>query len=137
MNIPSIFRDSQALTAREIEVPFADFSTGMNPGASCAPGIGIATDNPDLQEQLPNWTLDDQFEDVRVPQVSQVLGGLGVTTDTDWPSSGGIEGNGSAHAEFIILATNADNLDGAPQNLPPVVQGTANLFTLEAGWVAG
>ena len=51
------FIDDAAVTAGEARVPAASFDTGMNRGASNAPGIGISDDNPNLEEQLPNWRV--------------------------------------------------------------------------------
>jgi hypothetical protein len=133
------FRDSAAITAREPEVPAADFTNGMN-NCNCSPGIGINVGEGAVVGEPQQFTLEDQFEAIRVPQVSQVLGGNGLTPISGYPSSGGIPGNGSAHAEFIVAVTTPTNaakaaadpsIDGSV-----IVQGTANLQTLGAGWVA-
>jgi hypothetical protein len=137
MGTVSTFRDTTAITAREAEVVAANFANGMNNGL-CSPGIGINIGEGAVVGTPEQFTLEDQFEAIRVPQVSQALGGLGYTDYDDYPSSGGIEGNGSAHAEFIVpvgmptqAAKDADSsLDGTV-----TVLGTANLQTLAAGWV--
>jgi hypothetical protein len=138
MGTPSTFRDTTAIAAREPEVPVADFDNGMN-NCLCSPGIGINVGEGAVVGTPNQFTLEDQFEVARVPQVSQVLGGDGFNPAANYPSSGGIEGNGSAHAEFIVAvgtptkaAKDADpSLDGTV-----IVLGTANLQTLGAGWVA-
>jgi hypothetical protein len=124
------FRDIAAVGVREAETGIEfDGAGGMNNGCNC-PGIGVAIGGGDLgDEDLQEWTLLDQFGAARVPQVSQVIGGLGITTANDWPNSGGLEGNGSGHGEFIVGVTNADAGDGTV-----TVNGTANLQTMAVGW---
>jgi hypothetical protein len=137
MNTVSTFRDTTAIALREPEVPDASFVNGMNNGL-CQPGIGVSVGGGAVVGSPAQFTLEDQFEAIRVPQVSQVIGGLGYTDPADYPSSGGIEGNGAGHAEFIVpvgmptqAAKDADPaLDGTV-----IVLGTANLQTLAAGWV--
>ena len=119
-NAATAFRNSTTITAREAEVPNAAFDDGMNNGASNAPGLGVATDQTNLEESLPSWTLVDQFEVARVPQVSQLLGGTGL--------GAGVEGNGSGDAQFIVGVGNPSN-DGTV-----TVLGTANLQLLATGW---
>jgi hypothetical protein len=133
-NSPNTFRDTAAITAREAENTTADFDNGMNNG-SCAPGIGVNLEGGDVTGE---WDLLDQFGAVRVPQVSQVIGGLGITTSAEYPSSGGIEGNGSAHSQYIIGAINPTiaAIDADPTLAGTItVDGTANLQTLVDGWV--
>jgi len=133
-NSPNTFRDTLAITARAAEYAGNPFLNGMNNG-TCAPGVGVSLGGGDVTGE---WDLLDQFGEVRVPQVSQVLGGLGISTMAERPSSGGIEGNGSAHTEFIVGATNPtkDAVEADPTLDGTMVQdGTANLQTLAAGWV--
>lgn len=135
------FIDRAAVDVRDGEVPDADWDGGANAPASCAPGIGITyplTNLPAFTTPTgPNWSLLDQFSDARTPQVSQVIGGEGVTTSSDWPTSGGIEGNGESHGEAIEIVTNPDDVDGAPDpaNPGPTPVGDATLASLAAGWV--
>jgi hypothetical protein len=132
-NSPNTFRDTTAISTREAETGIS-FDSGMNNG-SCAPGVGVSLEGGDVTD---DWTLLDQFEAVRVPQVSQVIGGLGVTTAAEYPSSGGIEGNGSAQAQYIIGAINPTTpaVEADPTLAGTItVDGTANLQTLAAGWV--
>lgn len=137
----TLFIDRAAVDVRDGEVTGADWAGGCNAPASCAPGIGVTYPLANLPAFTtstgPNWSLEDQFEDARTPQVSQVIGGEGVTTSSDWPGSGGISGNGSSHGENIEIVTNPDDVDGAPDpgNPGPTVVGAATLATLAAGWV--
>jgi hypothetical protein len=111
----------------------------MNNG-NCSVGIGVSINGGERDGDPGGFTLLDQFEVARTPQISQVIGGLGYTDEADYPSSGGIEGNGSAHAEFIVGVTSPTN--AAKEAADPsidgsvIVQGTANMTTLLAGWVA-
>jgi hypothetical protein len=137
MNTVSTFRDTAAVALRELEVVGADFANGMNNGG-CQPGIGISVGGGAVVGTPEQFTLEDQFEAIRVPQVSQVLGGLGYTDYDDYPSSGGIEGNGSAHAQFVVpvsMPTNAEKEADPSLDGTVTVLGTANLQTIEAGWV--
>lgn len=81
-SLTSFFVDDAAVTAREAEIPNADWNSGCFGGASCAPGIGISTANPGLDESLPNWTLLDQFGNAREAQISQCIGGSGLGDGT-------------------------------------------------------
>lgn len=118
-----------SVTQRKLEVPDADFDGGCNLAASNSPGLGIATDNPGLDESLPEWTLLDQDGDARNPQAGQALGGEGLTTVADLPTSGGLEGKGT---EAIDLVTPSDEGDGTV-----TIDGTAALVDLAVGWAAG
>ena len=140
------FVNSTAIAARSPEVSAADWVGGCNSAASNAAGLGINIGGGALPAQAGhrgwNWTLEDQFEATRDPQVSQVIGGLGVTTEAEYPSSGGIEGNGDTLAEYVFVISNPNNVaDGTGSFVPPAawtptIQGSANLVTLAAGWVA-
>jgi hypothetical protein len=135
-NVAVTFRNTTAIGIRAAEVPDASFANGMN-NATCMPGIGVATDNPDLAPSLPEWTLEDQFEVARIPQVGQLIGGTGVTPEVDYPSSGGVEGNGSDQAQFLIGGGNPTNaeVEGDPDLAGTItVLGTANLQSLATGW---
>ena len=141
MNQPNSFKDDAANVALEARVPtYAPFAgTGMAFG-SCQPGIGIATDNPLLEESLPSWTLLDQgemLEDfvprVRVNQRSQCIGGPGIS------AAGTSEGQeGSLPAAVASLFLNPVNIEGQPDPAGvPTVQGGAALTTLDLGWEIG
>ena len=132
-NLPNSFQDAAAVVLRTPEVPDASWDTGMN-NASCQPAIGVATDNPDLEESLPNWTLLDQDEEARAPQVSQSLGGTGFSPAANYPSSDGVEGKGTEPAQLWV---NPVNVVGVPDNdAPSVVDGDATLLDLAVGWTS-
>ena len=165
-NLANAFVDDPAVAFRTAEETNADASwdTGMNAGASNAPGVGVATDNPNLEESLfaatdgsgdlttGSWTLLDQHGDTRVAQISQVLGGPGFVARTGnvattWDttqalytpegaaSSGGQEG--TLPGNIVRLWTNPDNVNEVPDNdAPPVAAGDAQLVTLAAGWIS-
>ena len=135
----SFFKDDTAVTAMETRVPGAVANSGMESGASNAPGIGISTENPGLDESLPSWTLNDQSGSARDPQTSQHIGGSGITETSDWPDSGGTEG--TAPDAPIRLATASElptysekladgEVDGAVQGATP----SAALADLATGW---
>ena len=141
MGNPTFFQDDAAVTAGKARVPLANFDNGCNPVASNSNGIGINIDGGALPaETAPgmqgwNWTLLDQFENARDGQIGQLIGGSGITLDTDWPGSGGTEG--TAPDATIRDATNADNVDGAPVAGAEITAvGNASLLTLGAGWVS-
>ena len=140
---PTLFVDGTAVTARALENTGASFDTGGNIAGSNSPGIGINLGGgalPDKDTDITgwNWTLTDQDEDARTPQVGQVIGGAGfvdrATPDPDWPSSGGAEGKGTAG---INLGVNPDNVEGEPVNDTAITVGaTVQVVSLAAGWVA-
>jgi hypothetical protein len=140
-SLPNTFRDTTATAARAAEVPAADFTNGMNNG-SCSPGAGVAFGQPDLDGEPQSWTLLDQHGpagEVRVPQVSQLIGGAGYVDRSTAPywSSGGVEGDGKAEAQYIVAVTNPTQaaVDGdSDLGGTVVVDGTANLQTLAVGW---
>lgn len=86
MSLPIYGRNEAAITAREAQVPLADFDDGCNLPASCAPGIGIGgRPNP----KLTDWTLLDQAQVARTPQETQHIGANGIeggsTTNPAYP----------------------------------------------------
>jgi hypothetical protein len=144
-NLANAFIDDTAVAARAVEVPLASFDTGASFVSSCAPGIGIATDNAGLDESLwpatdgsgdlntGSWTLLDQFQDARSAQISQQIGGPGTVpregnqvftwdktqalyTDSGAASSGGAEG--TLPDSTVRLWVNPDNV-GSPDNSVP------------------
>jgi len=127
---PFCFIDDAAVTALGVRVPAASVDTGMNRGASNAPGIGISDDNPGLDESLPSWTLLDQFGDPRNAQVSQCIGGPGIS------AAGTSEGQEGKLPEAVTrFCTNPDNVDGQPDNDAPIVMGEGcDLLDLAVGW---
>jgi hypothetical protein len=69
MNLPTYYVDSTALAPRIPEVPLAEFTGGMNEGASNAPGIGINTG--DYNPKKSDWPRPV----ASVIQDSQIIGG--------------------------------------------------------------
>jgi hypothetical protein len=133
------FRATAAIASREAEanqtIPDLSWTNGMNNG-SCQPGVGVGYDNPNLVGTDEQFTLLDQgfggtggqTPVIRVPQLSQALGGSGL--------GDGVEGNGT---EFIVAVMNPTQAakDGDPDLRGSVtVNGTGNLQTLAVGWVA-
>jgi len=132
-NLANAFVDDAAVTAGEARVPAADFDNGVNAGASCAPGIGIATDQANLQNTLPNWTLLDQHGNARNAQIGQCIGGPGISAAG---TSAGQEG--TLPDAVIRLWTNPVNVNGAPNPVgAPVGDGDAILIDLAVGWTSG
>lgn len=112
-NSPNTYFDPTAIVARESEtVPAIGFGFNANGGmnyGSCQPGIGIATDQPNLTGNANQWTLLDQDGAARTPQNSQYIG------DVMTPA--------------LIVANSATG-DGNPTGTP----ADATLATLAAGW---
>lgn len=115
------FIDDIAVATRSAEVPDAAFDNGMNLGGSCACGIGIGTENPNLGESLPNWTLLDQHGNPRTTQISQHIGGSGLGDGT----------SGTAPDAITRLWTVSANGDGSA-----VYTANPSLVSLVAGWEA-
>ena len=76
---PTLFVDDVAQTAMEARVSTVVANTGLTYGGGNNPGIGISTENPELAESLPSWTLLDQHGNARTPQIGQSIGGTGIT----------------------------------------------------------
>jgi hypothetical protein len=121
-NAATYFLDATDVTGRNAEytgTPFADVDgdgsygdpyLGCNRAGSCAPGIGIASDNG--QCKLSDWTVLDQHEAARDPQDSQQIGGAGFvdrSVVTDWASSGGAEQIGDVPINVADPATGWDD----------------------------
>tara|TARA_R110000782_G_scaffold228985_1_gene315441 strand:+ start:127 stop:630 length:504 start_codon:yes stop_codon:yes gene_type:complete len=159
---PTFFTDLTAdgLRRTETEIATIGWESGGNAGASNAHGVGINIDGGELPAETNfnsvgmNWTLLDQKEVTRTPQVSQVIGGFGfvprsgdvaTTWDTTQPSytpegaasSGGVSGNGQvASPETIATATNQADSGNAPvYDAYPTIDGQASLPAL-TGWVS-
>lgn len=140
----NFFIDDASTAALEARVPNAIINSGMFAGGSNAPGIGISTQNPSLDESLPNWTLLDQFGNARINQRSQCIGGPGITNVADYPSSGGQEGTLPAAVVTLIdpdaLPTYAEKLaDPDVDGQLPILAPTpgAALNALATGWETG
>lgn len=135
MGEPTYFIDDVARDARELEVVNASFLNGMNLGGSNACGIGINMNEGAVVGTPEQFTLLDQFENTRAAQISQHLGGEGLTLVTDWPSSGGQEGTlPDAVIRFGTLPTQAakDADTAVDGTIIPV--GNATLSVLLDGW---
>lgn len=135
----NFFVDDAALVAMAARVPDAIANSGMEGGASNAPGIGISTENPDLDESLPSWTLLDQFGNARVNQRSQHIGGPGISNPSE---SNGQEG--TLPAATVRLADQAGLPTYAEKLADPNVDGKltyplpgAALNLLATGWETG
>lgn len=103
-------------------------NSGCNIPASNSPGIGIATAGnlatQNLNESDPQWTLLDQNEDPRTPQVGQYIGGSGL--------GNGTEGKGTVG---IIVSGNATNANLSGQGfIGPSPVSEAHLIDLATGW---
>ena len=115
------FIDVTARATRVGEVSNASFVNGMNNG-SCQPGIGITNGPTDLAGTTNQFTLLDQNEDARTPQLGQSLGGVAL---------GGGESIVANQAIDLVDAADSSG-DGTV-----TVDGLgAQLVTLAAGWVA-
>jgi hypothetical protein len=139
MATPTLFIDDVAQTAMEARFPARTgkpvpiYDTGMTMGASNSPGIGISDENPNLEEQLPNWTLLDQHGNARNAQIGQLLGGDGIMVNANYPSSGGVEG--TLPDAVIRFGANPVNVAGVPDNDDPITVGAgADLVDLAVGW---
>jgi len=163
--LPTAFVDDAAEAALATRIPAAVAETGANIAASCAPGIGISTQNPNLDEALStidgksvgSWSLLDQHGGARNGQIGQLIGGNGVVprvgnvpttwdksqllyTDNGAASSGGVAG--ILPEAVIRMFANPDNVDAGngstiPDNTDPiVVVGNATLTDLDAGWTS-
>jgi hypothetical protein len=110
-NNPCHFVQGTLVAARLSEVPAADWNAGCNLSASNGNVVGIATDNPGL-DQGQQWTLLDQNGAARNPQQGVVIG-------DDRPDD-------------VYAMLNRDIGNGQFEQRAP-----ATLLTLEAGWTAG
>jgi hypothetical protein len=155
MTDPTLFRDDPSIALRVVEVPDASFANGMNNSASCCSGIGINMAGGEVVGSYEQFTLDDQFENPRTPQIGQYPGGTPnvprtgnqeFTWDTTQVlytvagalSSGGTSGtlpDGSIFA--ATLPTNAQKEAADPSIDGTVtVTGNATLVSLVAGWTS-
>ena len=111
-NDPNTHFSPVEIVARVSETPNAlgfvfNDDGGMTYG-SCQPGIGIATDVPNLTGNPEQWTLLDQDGAARTPQNSQYIGDV---------------------ATPAMIVTNGTG-DGNPTGTPT----ESTLATLAAGW---
>ncbi len=131
MGEPTFFIDATAVAARAAEVPGASFDNGMNNAGSCGEGIGINMNEGAIIGSPEQFTLLDQFETTRTPQVSQHIGGTGL-------DDGSIGTLPNAPVRFGTMPTQA------AKDADPALDGTvilsgfpnATLNTLGVGWEA-
>lgn len=118
-NSPTYFIDETTVSTRESEVPLASFRNGANMCGSNAPAIGVANHGPtqttNLEQQLPNWTLLDQFGNPRSPITSQYLGVNALGT--------GLEGNAGYPVQFISNAGQGNITPGGDAKLVDLAVG--------------
>lgn len=124
----AVFVDDAAVAALQARVPNANVNSGMF-GSNCGNGIGISTENPDLSESLPSWTLLDQHGNARVNQIGQLIGGLGIS------NAGTSSGAAGTLPEATIRLQDQDDLDGTGELSFPAPG--AELSSLATGWEAG
>ena len=127
------FVDDAAVTAAvttEARQAAASYVGGMNAGASNAPGIGINQGGGAVVGTPEQFTLLDQFGNAREAQISQLLGGNGITLASGWPSSGGLEGT-LPDAVIRFGAQDAAYPDGSGDI---VFTGNSTLSVLATGW---
>ncbi len=142
---PTAFIDDATVTIRASENTGADFFNGVNRGGSCAPGIGINQGGGAVDGRFSQFTLLDQGPPVesgepqvplpREAQISQHIGGDGLTTSAEYPSSGGNIGTlPDSVIRFGDLPTQAakdadSSLDGTI-----TFTGNSTLSVLATGW---
>mgnify|MGYP000114030838 CR=1 FL=1 len=105
-NVPTSYVDTIAISLRMSEVPTASFTTGMNGGASNAPGIGINVGGGAVVGTADQFTLLDQAGAARTPQDSQQFGGVAQPIDAVTPSANG-DGSSVATGEATLATLNA------------------------------
>jgi hypothetical protein len=142
MGNPTFFRDDAATALREVEVPDASFTNGMNLGGSNACGIGINAEEGAVVGTPEQFTLLDQNELPRTAQRSQFIGGYPYSDfANDYPLSGGAGGppNGTQPDAVIFIGSNPTQ---AAKDSNPALDGTvallgaATLADIAVGWVA-
>ena len=115
--------------------PSPIFNSGMFAGASNTPGIGISTEQTNLAESEPSWTLLDQAGNTRDPQIGQLLGGSGIGSG----SPGTLPANTyiRLYAASSLPTAAEKKADGTKDGFI-VIDGTtdpdAALVSLAAGW---
>lgn len=117
--LPTAFIDQDAQTIRAAEVPNADFINGGNWAGSCAVGVGINFSDGAAIPVIGSpeqFTLLDQNEAARAPQLGQHIGGDGL-------------GAGNSDTYAIAHGTNGPG-DGSLTEV-----GANFLNTLALGWV--
>ena len=134
------FVDDAAVTAREAEVPDANFDNGMNVGGSNAPGIGVNMLEGAIVGTPNQFTLLDQQEPdgvARVPQISQCIGGYPYTDPANYPSSDGTVGTlPDAVVRYGAAPTQAAKDSDPALDGTIIITANATLSVLATGWEA-
>jgi hypothetical protein len=120
-NEPTYFLDDSVIAIRGPEVPDASFINGMNAGGSCAPGIGIGENAPNVAGTPEQFTLLDQYAAARTPQDSQAIGGEALGDGVP----------GILPGDSLRFGANDAGGDGTMTGT-----GNATLASLAAGWTA-
>jgi hypothetical protein len=110
MNNPTAYTNGYQLFVRALAQASSDWERGCNVAASCAPGIGIASDVTNLSESLPSWTLLDQNSAAREPQDSACIGlaASAILPGVSMYDSSLFIGDGYGATAYIGKATLAD-----------------------------
>lgn len=122
-NNPSRFAINVTIASRAAELGISNlqFLNGTNGAAPNTPGIGLADSGDlatlNLEQSLPSWTLLDQFELPRTPQLSRYIANA--------------DGTDTAPTEPIRFVANDAAGDGLSAAL-----GAATLADLAVGWTA-
>jgi hypothetical protein len=114
---PTVFADNATLAIRIGEVPAASFISGGSL-AGCCPGIGINMAGGAVVGTPEQFTLNDQDEAPRTPQVSAYIGNTGL--------GAGTEGKGTVAISTGPVGPNGGGGIGATTS--------ATLVSLAAGW---
>jgi hypothetical protein len=110
----------QTVFDRAAECPNANFNSGMLGGGGGV-GVGIADKQPDLTGNPDGWTLLDQDEVARTPQLSEYIGGNGLGLGTPTGEDPGI-------LDFVV-----NDVSG---NGEVATSGECHLIDLATGWEA-
>ena len=109
----SFFVNGPAIAALQLLQPDLGYTGGMNIGGSNCPGIGVGVNRPYLKPS--DWTLKDQDEAARTPQVGSSVGvsgiGQGAPTKSTLPLQVGVcaaAGDGTVEEEAGAFLTSLD-----------------------------
>ncbi len=131
----TFFQDDSVVVLRKVELPNANFANGMNLGGSNAGGIGINQGGGAIDGRPSQFTLLDQNELPREAQISQSIGGEPYVLQSQYPSSGGLEG--TLPDDVIQFGPNPTK---AEKDADPALDGTiaatgnSTLSSLAVGW---
>ena len=109
----SFFVNGPAIAVLQLLQPDLGYTGGMNIGGSNCPGIGVGVNRPYLRPS--DWTLKDQDEAARTPQVGSSVGvsgiGQGSPTKSTLPLQVGVcaaAGDGTVEEEAGAFLTSLD-----------------------------